>query len=139
MSSSSAARSSLDEQATIEAVSGAPHLVDTWATAEDVALLIADHRDGRPGRGRRPARAAGVRSSTDSSPAGPAASPPGSSSVTGWSTSRRSGALHGPAPAPLQVFAVVLAGLVALLAAISVTPVGQGWAHDVVDYLQGLL
>jgi hypothetical protein len=26
----------------------------------------------------------------------------------------------------------------ALLAALAVTPVGQGWAHDIADYLQGL-
>ena len=32
----------------------------------------------------------------------------------------------------------VLAGLVALLAAIAVTPVGQDWAHGLLDYLQGL-
>jgi hypothetical protein len=38
----------------------------------------------------------------------------------------------------MQVFAVVVAGLVALLAAIAVTPVGQDWAHSVVDYFQGL-
>jgi uncharacterized membrane-anchored protein len=34
--------SSLEEQATIEAISGAPHVVDTSATAEDVGLLLAD-------------------------------------------------------------------------------------------------
>ena len=34
---------------------------------------------------------------------------------------------------------MLLAGLVALLAAIAVTPVGQDWAHDVVDYFQALL
>jgi uncharacterized membrane-anchored protein len=130
--------SSLDEQATIEAVAGASHLVDTWAAAEDVALLLADHNDAtlvvgvglsyrlesfldgqQPGRassfaprlklGDRLVDAAAVR------------------------------ALYTGRPGAMQVFAVVVAALIALIAAIAVTPVGQGWAHDVIDYLQGLL
>jgi uncharacterized membrane-anchored protein len=40
---------------------------------------------------------------------------------------------------PWHLFLVYLGGLVALLAAISVTPVGQEWAHDAFDFLQGLL
>lgn len=40
---------------------------------------------------------------------------------------------------PWHLFLVYLGGLVALLAAISVTPVGQEWAHDALDFLQGLL
>ena len=40
---------------------------------------------------------------------------------------------------PRHVFAVLLVGLVALAAAIGVTPVGQEWAADLTDYLQGLV
>ena len=45
-----------------------------------------------------------------------------------------SGQRRGP-----NVVPVLVAGLVALLAAIAITPVGQDWAHDVVDYLQAHL
>ena len=47
-------------------------------------------------------------------------------------------ALYTGRPGALQVVLVLLAGLVALLAAIAVTPVGQDWAHDVADHLQAL-
>jgi uncharacterized membrane-anchored protein len=40
---------------------------------------------------------------------------------------------------PWHVLAVLLAGLVALAAAISVTPVGQDWLDSLTDALQGLL
>jgi uncharacterized membrane-anchored protein len=47
---------------------------------------------------------------------------------------------------PRHLLLVMLAGLIALAAAIAVTPVGQEWAHagaaalaDLVDHLQGLL
>ena len=40
---------------------------------------------------------------------------------------------------PRHLFLVILAGLLALAAAISVTPVGQEWSAALIDYLQGLL
>ena len=114
--------SSLAEQATIEAVAGSPWLVDTSATAEDVGLLLADHYAAAliVGVGlQRPARPS---SSTAGRPARPAASRPGSSSVTGWWTPRRS-ARSTPAGSGLsQVFPVLLAGLVAARARRSPSP-----------------
>ena len=130
--------SSLAEQATIEAVAtSAPHLVDTSASAEGVALLLADdngaalvvgvglhtrledfldgQRDGGAGTfatrlklGDRLVDAAAVRS------------------------------LYTGRAGSGQVVLVALAGLVALLAAIAVTPTGQDWAQGIIDYLQGL-
>jgi uncharacterized membrane-anchored protein len=130
--------SGLDEQATIEAVAGAPHVVDTWAAAADVALLLADHSGatlvvgvGLPHR---------LDSFLDGQQSGRSSS---------FATRLKLGdrlvdatavrALYTGRPAAAQVFAVILAGLVALVAAIAVTPAGQGWAHDVVDHLQELL
>ena len=130
--------SSLVEQATIEAVAGPPWLVDTSATAEDVGLLLADRYAA--------ALVVGVGLDArldqflDGQQAGRASS---------FATRLKVGdrlvdaeavrALYTGRPGALQVFPVLLAGLVALLAAIAVTPVGQDWAHDVVDYLQALL
>jgi uncharacterized membrane-anchored protein len=39
---------------------------------------------------------------------------------------------------PRHVFLVLLAGLLALAAAVAVTPVGQEWLTALTDYLQGL-
>jgi uncharacterized membrane-anchored protein len=130
--------SSLAEQATIEAVSGAPMLVDTSASAEDVGLLLADRNSAAlvVGVGLY----ARLDQFLDSQQSGGASS---------FATRLKVGerlvdaeavrALYTGRPGAAQVFPVLLAGLVALLAAIAVTPVGQDWAHDVVDYLQGLL
>jgi uncharacterized membrane-anchored protein len=127
----------LVEHAIVEAAVGAPWLVDTSASAEDVGLLLADryaaalvvgvglhtrleqfldgHEGGRPSSlatrlkvGDRLVDAEAVR------------------------------ALYTGRPGSLQVLALVLAGLVALLAVVAVTPVGQGWAHDVVEHVQRL-
>ena len=129
--------SSLEEQATIEAVSGAPHLVDTSATAEDVGLLLADRHDAALviGVGLR----VRLEEFLDGQQTGLASS---------FATRLKVGdrlvdadavrTLYTGRPGAMQVFAVILAGLVALAAAIAVTPVGQGWAQDVADYLQGL-
>ena len=49
--------------------------------------------------------------------------------------------LYSARTRPAQVLLVLLAGLVALLAAIAVTPVGQEWIDSLptsLDYLQGL-
>jgi uncharacterized membrane-anchored protein len=130
--------SSLDEQATIEAIAGAPHLVDTRAAAEDVALLLADHGGATlvvgVGLGVR------LESFLDGQEPGRASS---------FATRLKVGdrlvdvaavrTLYTGRPSALQVVAVAVAGLVALVAAIGVTPVGQDWARSVVDYLQGLL
>ncbi|MDX6372656.1 MAG: hypothetical protein QOD98_1644 [Nocardioidaceae bacterium] len=129
--------SSLAEQATIEAVAGSPRLVDTSATAEDVGLLLADRYAAAlvVGVGLH----ARLDQFLDGQRAGRASS---------FATRLKVGdklvdaeavrALYTGRPSALQVFPVLVAGLVALLAAIAVTPVGQGWAHDVVDYLRGL-
>lgn len=129
--------SSLEEQAAIEAISGAPHLVDTTATAEDVGLLLADRHDA--------ALVVGVglhvrlEEFLDGQQSGRASSfatrlKLGDRLVDAEAVRR----LYTGRPGAVQIFAVVLAGLVALLAAIAVTPVGQDWAHAVVDHLQGL-
>jgi uncharacterized membrane-anchored protein len=130
--------SSLVEQATIEAVVGPPWLVDTSATAEDVGLLLADRYAAAlvVGVGLQ----ARLEEFLDGQQAGLASS---------FATRLKVGdrlvnaeavrALYTGRPSALQIFPVLLAGLVALLAAIAVTPVGQNWAHDVVDHLQGLL
>ena len=130
--------SSLAEQATIEAVAGPPWLVDTSATAEDVGLLLADRYAAALviGVGLH----ARLDQFLDAQQAGRASS---------FATRLKVGdrlvdaqavrALYTGRPGALQVFLVLLAGLVALLAAIAVTPVGQDWAHDLADHLQGLL
>jgi uncharacterized membrane-anchored protein len=111
--------------------------VDTSATAEDVGLLIADRYDAAlvVGVGLH----ARLDQFLDSEQAGRASSfatrlKVGDRLVTAQAVR----ALYTGRPGAMQVFPVLLAGLVALLAAIAVTPVGQDWAHDVVDYLQGL-
>ncbi|WP_028652022.1 putative cytokinetic ring protein SteA [Nocardioides halotolerans] len=129
--------SGLDEQARIEAVAGPPHLVDTSASAEDVGLLLADHQAARLVIG------VGLHSHLEELLDGD--QPVRESSVA---TRLKLGdrlvdahavkALYTGRAGPALVVPVLLAGLVALLAAIAVTPVGQDWAHDVVDYLQGL-
>jgi uncharacterized membrane-anchored protein len=130
--------SSLEEQAVVEAMAGSPHLVDTSATAEDVALLLADRYDARlvVGVGLQ----ARLDKFLDGGQHGRASS---------FATRLKLGdrlvepdavrQLYTGAPGPGAVFAVVAAGLVALVAAIAVTPVGQDWWHTVVDHLQGLL
>jgi len=130
--------SGLDEQASIEAMAGPPHLVDTAATAEDVALLLADRYDAALVVG------VGLHTHLEDYLEGQQ-----SGRASTFATRLKVGnrlvdasavrALYTGRPGVLQVFAVILAGLVALLAAIAVTPVGQDWAHSVVDYLQGLL
>ena len=129
--------SSLAEQATIEAVASPPHLVDSSATAEDVALLLADHNDA--------ALVVGVGLSVRLEEFLEGQSPGRASS---FATRLKVGdrlvdaaavrALYTGNPGGGQVALVVLAGIVALIAAISVTPVGHDWAQNVVDYLQGL-
>ncbi len=129
--------SSLAEQASIEAAGAVPRLVDSSATAEDVALLLADKYDA--------ALVVGVGLHTrledflDRQQAGRA-----SSFATRLKVGSRlvdAGAVRSLYTARARsghVVLVLLAGLIALLAAIAVTPVGQDWAATVVDYLQGL-
>ncbi len=107
--------SSLEEQATIESVSGAPHLVDTSAPAEEVALLLAD---------RYAASLVVAVGLDDRLELG-----------HGLVDAETVGRLHSGGPGSGQLLAVALAGLVALLAAVAVTPVGQDWAHAVLDHL----
>jgi len=129
--------SGIEEQAIVEAVSGAPHVVETSATAEDVGLLLADHCDATLiiGVGLR----IRLEEFLDGQPAGRASS---------FATRLKVGdrlvdaeavrALYTGRPGPLKILAVLLAGLAALAAALAVTPVGHDWAHGIVDYLQRL-
>ncbi len=129
--------SSLVEQATIEAVAGGPWLVDTTATAEDVALLLADRYAATlvVGVGLQ----ARLDEFLDGQQAGLASSFATRLKVgdrlVGPETVR---ALYGARLDGLQVIPVLLTGLVALIAAIAVTPVGHDWAQGIVDYLQSL-
>jgi uncharacterized membrane-anchored protein len=129
--------SSLVEQADIEAVGVTPLLVDATTSAEDVALLLADRDDA--------ALVVGIGLHThledflDRQRAGQA---------TSFATRLKVGSrlidanavrtLYTAGTRPVHVGLVLLAGLVALLAAISVTPVGQDWADSIADYLRGL-
>ena len=129
--------SSLQEQAHIEAAGVVPLVVESSAAAEDVALLLADRHDA--------GLVVGVGLHTrleeflDQQRAGHASS---------FATRLKIGSrlvdasavrlLYTTRARPIQVVLVLLAGLVALLAAIAVTPVGQEWAGDISDYLQGL-
>ena len=130
--------SSLLEQATIEAVAGSPWLVDTSATAEDVGLLLADRYAAALVVG------VGLHARLDQYLDGQHAGPPSSFATRLKIGDRLVDAhavrtLYAGRRGGRQVVPVLLAGLVALLAAIAVTPVGRDWARDVVDYLQALL
>jgi len=129
--------SSLVEQADIEAIGVTPLLVDSSAAAEDVALLLADRYDA--------ALVVGVGLHTrledflDRQRGGQASSfatrlKVGSRLVDASAVR----ALYTARARPMHVALVVFAGLVAVLAAISVTPVGQDWADSIADYLKGL-
>jgi uncharacterized membrane-anchored protein len=128
--------SSLAEQATIEAVAGPPLIVDTTASAEDVGLLLADQFAGALVVG------VGLHNRLDQFLGGDQAG--AGSLATRLKVGERFvdaavvRELYTGRPGLLQVLPVAVAGLVALLAAIAVTPVGQDWAHDVVDLIQGL-
>jgi uncharacterized membrane-anchored protein len=130
--------SGLVEQATIEAVSGPPWLVDTSATAEDIGLLLADRYAAALIVG------VGLHARLDEF-----LDVQGAGRASSFATRLKVGdrlvgaeavrGLYTGQPGALQVLPVLLAGLVALLAAIAVTPVGRDWAHDVVDYFQALV
>lgn len=131
--------SSLSEQATIESVSASPPLlVDTSANAEDVALLLADHHGS--------ALVVGVGLQSRLEEFLEADHQVGASSfVTRLKLGERLvdaaavRALYTGRAGAGQIALVVGSGLIALVAAIAVTPVGQDWAQGIVDYLQGLL
>ena len=129
--------SSLAEQADIEALGVTPRIVDSPATAEDIALLLADRHEAP--------LVVGVGLQTrledllDRERAGQAISfaarlRVGSRLVDADAVR----ALYTARARPMHVALVLVAGLVALLASISVTPVGQDWADSVADYLKGL-
>ena len=129
--------SSLAEQATIEAVAGPPRLVETSATAEDVGLLLADRYAAALVVG------VGLHGRLDQFLDGEQGDRASSFATRLKVGDRLVGAeavraLYTGRPGALLILPVLLAGLVALLAAIAVTPVGQDWAHDIVDYLQSL-
>ena len=129
--------SSLAEQAGLEALGVTPLIVDSSATAEDVALLLADHYDAAVVVG------VGLHTRLEDflvrQPEGQASSlatrlKVGSRLVDASAVR----ALYTAGARPVHVALVLAAGLVALLAAIAVTPVGQDWASSIADYLQGL-
>jgi len=127
----------LVEQATIEAAVGTPWLVDTSASAEDVGLLLADRYAAAlvVGVGLH----TGLEQFLDGYEGGRASSLATRLKVGDRLVDAEAvRALYTGRPGSLQVLALVLAGLVALLAVIAVTPVGQGWAHDVVEHVQRL-
>jgi uncharacterized membrane-anchored protein len=114
-----------------------PHLVHSSATAEDVALLLADHYDA--------ALVVGVGLDTRLEDfLGPQRTGQASSFATRLKVGSRLvdatavRALYTARARPVHVALVLFAGLVAVLAAISVTPVGQDWADSIATYLQGL-
>lgn len=130
--------SSLAEQATVEAVAtSAPHLVDSSATAEDVALLLADHH------GAALVVGVGLQARLDEFLDGQVGRR-ASSFLTRLKLGDRLvdadavRTLYTGRPGAGQVALVVVSGLVALVAAIAVTPVGQDWADGIADYLRGL-
>jgi uncharacterized membrane-anchored protein len=127
----------LVEHAIVEAAVGAPWLVDTSASAEDVGLLLADRYAA--------ALVVGVGLHTrleqflDGHEGGRASSLATRLKVGDRLVDAEAvRALYTGRPGSLRVLALVIAGLVALLAVIAVTPVGQGWAHDVVEHVQRL-
>ncbi|QIG43412.1 thiamine pyrophosphokinase [Nocardioides anomalus] len=130
--------SGLDEQATIETVAtNAPLLVDSTASAEDVALLLAEHH------GASVVVGVGLHARLEDY-----LDRPGEAPTSGFVTRLKLGerlvtptavrALYSGRPGSGQLAFVVVAGLLALLAAIAVTPVGRDWVQSVVDQLQGL-
>jgi uncharacterized membrane-anchored protein len=130
--------SSRSELAAIETAGVTPYLVDSTASAEDVALLLADRADARLMVG------VGLSSRLED-----ILDPERSVHASTFATRLKVGsrlvdasavqALYGSRRSPLQLALVLLTGTTALLAAIAVTPVGHEWAVDVVDYFQGLM
>jgi uncharacterized membrane-anchored protein len=130
--------SSVAEQAAIEGVGVLPLVVDSSATAEDVALLLADRQDAEliVGVGLH----AGLEQFLDGQQSGRASTfatrlKVGSRLVDAGAVR----ALYTRRPGTAQVFLVLLAGLAAVLAAIAVTPVGHDWTQGIVDYVQALV
>jgi uncharacterized membrane-anchored protein len=130
--------SSRSELAAIETAGVTPYLVDSSASAEDVALLLADRAEARLMVG------VGLSSRLED-----ILDPERSVHASTFATRLKVGsrlvdasavqALYGSRRSPLQLALVLLTGTTALLAAIAVTPVGHEWAVDVVDYFQGLM
>ncbi|MFW6774819.1 putative cytokinetic ring protein SteA [Nocardioides sp. CPCC 205120] len=121
-----------------------PRKVQTQATAEDVALLVADRQEASVIVGV--GVGATLHDFLDRQRAGLA-----STYLTRLKVGPRLvdaaavPTLYSGRVRPVHLLLLVLVGLVALVAAISVTPVGQEWgddlasrARDLVDYLQGL-
>jgi uncharacterized membrane-anchored protein len=130
--------SSLSEQADIEGLGIPPRLVvDSSATAEDVALLLADRYDATLVVG------VGLQTRLED-----LLDPERAGQAVSFATRLKVGsrlvdadavrALYTSRARPMHVALVLVAGLVALVASISVTPVGQDWADSIADYLKGL-
>jgi uncharacterized membrane-anchored protein len=129
--------SSLAEQAGLEALGVTPLLVDSSSTAEDVALLLADHHDAAVvvGVGLHTRLEDFLGRQPDGQASSLATRLKVGSRLVDASAVR---ALYTARARPVHVALVLAAGLVALLAAISVTPVGHDWADSIADYLKGL-
>ena len=130
--------SSRAEQMAVETAGVTPYLVDSSASAEDIALLLADRDHARLVVG------VGLSSRLEDS-----LDPDLAVSPSTFATRLKVGsrlvdvtavqALYGHRRRPLQLALVLVTGIAALVAAIAVTPVGNDWAVDVVDYFQSLM
>lgn len=135
---------SRDAAAQLDRLGVRPRKVQTQASAEDVALLIADRQDASVivGVGLH----ATLPDFLDRQRAGLA-----STYLTRLKVGRRLvdaatvPTLYSGRVRPVHLLLLALVGLLVVVAAISVTPVGQEWADqvrtwagDLVDYLQGL-
>lgn len=106
------------EVAELEQLGVTPHLLETRADAREVALDLAQHH------GARVVVTVGFGEGTDGAP------------VVAADTVR---ALTGPGTSTRLLAAVLVVGVLALLLAVAVTPVGNGWLHGLGDTLGGLL
>jgi uncharacterized membrane-anchored protein len=130
--------SSRAEQVAVETAGVTPYLVDSSASAEDIALLLADRDHARLVVG------VGLSSRLEDI-LDPQVSVPASTFATRLKVGSRLidvtavQALYGSRRRPLQLAFVLVTGIAAVVAAIAVTPVGHDWAIDVVDYVQSLM
>lgn len=127
-----------EELRAIELAGVTPRHVESTATGEDVALLLADHGNASLVVG------VGLKGRLED-----ALKDPSHDRVSSYVTRLKLGSrlidaeavrqLYGSRGRSMQTTLVTLAGIAALLAAISVTPVGHDWAEDLVSYVQDLV
>jgi uncharacterized membrane-anchored protein len=125
------------ERTTVEALGVTPLVVQSTATGQDLALLLAAHCDAALIVG------VGLDARLEDYLDGQH-----SRRASSFATRLKVGdrlvdvgavrTLYTGRIATAHIALVVMAGFIALLAAVSVTPVGQDWVETVVDYLQGV-